>query len=37
MVPLVFDSQYVAFSKKVKGYRPNLFGRPRYDNVSLEG
>ncbi len=36
MVPLVFDSQYAAYSKKVKGYRPNLFGRPRYDNVSIE-
>ena len=37
MVPLVFDSQFVVFSKKVKGYQPNLFGRPRYDNVSIEG
>jgi ABC-type transport system substrate-binding protein len=36
MVPLVFDSQFVVFSKKVKGYQPNLFGRPRYDNVSLD-
>jgi peptide/nickel transport system substrate-binding protein len=36
MVPLVFDAQYAAYSKKVKGYRPNLFGRPRYDNVSIE-
>ena len=35
-VPLVFDAQYIVFSKKVKGYRSNLFGRPRYDNVSLE-
>jgi ABC-type transport system substrate-binding protein len=36
MVPLVFDSQYVVYTKKVNGYQPNLFGRPRYDNVSLE-
>jgi peptide/nickel transport system substrate-binding protein len=36
MVPLVFDSQYAVFSKKVKGFQPNLFGRARYENVSLE-
>ncbi len=36
MVPLVFDSQYVVFGKKVKGYTPNLFGRPRYDDVYIE-
>lgn len=36
MVPLVFDAQYVVYSKKVKGYKTNLFGRPRYDNVSLD-
>ncbi len=36
MVPLVFDAQFVVYSKKVKGYQPNLFGRPRYDNVSLD-
>jgi hypothetical protein len=32
----VFDSQYAVFSKKVKGFQPNLFGRARYENVSLE-
>jgi peptide/nickel transport system substrate-binding protein len=36
MVPLVFDSQYAVYAKKVKGYEPNLFGRPRYDNVFIE-
>lgn len=36
MVPLVFDSQFVVYAKKVKGYQPNLFGRPRYDNVWIE-
>ena len=36
MVPLVFDSDYVAYSKKVKGYRSNLVGRPRYDTVSID-
>jgi len=36
MVPLVFDSSYVVFSKKVKGFKSNLVGRPRYDNVSIE-
>jgi peptide/nickel transport system substrate-binding protein len=36
MVPLVFDSQYAVFTRKVKGYQPNLFGRPRYDNVWID-
>jgi ABC-type oligopeptide transport system substrate-binding subunit len=37
MVPLVFDAQFNAFSKKVKGFEPNLFGRMRLDSVYLEG
>ena len=36
MVPMVFDGQYNAFTKAVKGFEPNLFGRMRLDTVSLE-
>ncbi len=36
MVPLVFDAQFSAFTKHVKGYKPNLFGRLRLDGMSLE-
>ncbi len=36
IVPLVFDAQYSAFGKKVKGYKPTLFGRMRLDTVYLE-
>lgn len=36
MVPLVFDAQYNAYTKAVKGFEPNLFGRMRLDTVSLE-
>ena len=37
MVPLVFDAQFNAFAKQVKGFEPNLFGRMRLDSVYLEG
>ncbi|HXQ52203.1 MAG TPA: ABC transporter substrate-binding protein [Stellaceae bacterium] len=37
MVPLIFDAQYTAFATKVKNWRTNLFGRPRFDDVYLEG
>jgi ABC-type transport system substrate-binding protein len=36
MVPLVFDAQFSAFTKRVKGYKPNLFGRLRLDRMYLE-
>jgi ABC-type transport system substrate-binding protein len=36
VVPLAFDAQYSAFTKKLKGYRPNLFGRMRIDSIYLE-
>jgi peptide/nickel transport system permease protein/peptide/nickel transport system substrate-binding protein len=35
-VPLVFDAQFSAFNKKVKGYRPTLFGRLRLDTIDLQ-
>jgi peptide/nickel transport system substrate-binding protein len=35
-VPLVFDAQFSAFTKKVKGYRPTLFGRLRLDTIDLQ-
>jgi ABC-type transport system substrate-binding protein len=37
MVPLVFDAQFNAYAKTVKGFEPNLFGRMRLDGVYLEG
>jgi ABC-type transport system substrate-binding protein len=36
MAPLVFDSQFSIYSKKIKGYKPNLFGRLRFDNMSID-
>lgn len=37
MAPLVFDSQFTVYSKKIKGYQPNLFGRLRFDGVKVDG
>lgn len=36
VVPLLFQFEMDAHSKKVKSYRPNLLGKPRFENVSLE-
>jgi len=36
MAPLIFDSQFTVMSKKIKGYQPNLFGRLRFDGMSIE-
>ena len=33
VAPLAFQ---VAMNKKVQGYRPNLLGKPKYDDVWLE-
>jgi peptide/nickel transport system permease protein/peptide/nickel transport system substrate-binding protein len=35
MAPLVFDSQFTVMSKKISGYVPNLFGRLRFDGMSI--
>ena len=36
-VPLAFQSQIVAHTAKVQGYRPTLLGKPRFDDVYLVG
>jgi peptide/nickel transport system substrate-binding protein len=36
VVPLAFQFELVAMNKKVQGYRPNLLGKPKYDDVWLE-
>jgi peptide/nickel transport system permease protein/peptide/nickel transport system substrate-binding protein len=36
-VPLAFQSQIVAHTAKVQGYRPTLLGKPRFDDVFLVG
>ena len=36
VVPLAFQYELVAMNKKVQGYRPNLLGKPKYDDVWLE-
>jgi len=35
MVPLAFDPSYVVMTKSVAGYRKNLFGRIRFDTVTI--
>lgn len=34
-VPLVFDANVTAMSKKLTGFEPNMLGRPRYESVSM--
>jgi peptide/nickel transport system permease protein/peptide/nickel transport system substrate-binding protein len=36
VLPLAFQFELVAMNKKVQGYRPNLLGKPKYDDVWLE-
>jgi peptide/nickel transport system substrate-binding protein len=36
VAPLAFQFELVAMNKKVQGYRPNLLGKPKYDDVWLE-
>ena len=36
VAPLAFQFELVAMNKKVHGYRPNLLGKPKYDDVWLE-
>jgi len=37
VAPLAFQYELVAASQKVKGYKPNLLGKPKYEFVSLQG
>lgn len=37
VMPLVFRPELNAFSQKVKGYKPNLLGKPKFEDVWLEG
>jgi ABC-type transport system substrate-binding protein len=37
VAPLAFQYELVAASQKVKGYKPNLLGKPRYEYISLQG
>ncbi len=36
VMPLLFQLELDAQAAKVKGYRPNLLGKPRFDGVWLE-
>ena len=36
VAPLAFQFELVAMNKKVQGSRPNLLGKPKYDDVWLE-
>ena len=36
VLPLAFQFELVVMNKKVQGYRPNLLGKPKYDDVWLE-
>ncbi|MFI4936792.1 MAG: ABC transporter substrate-binding protein, partial [Caulobacterales bacterium] len=35
--PLVFDPDIDAYGPRVRNYRPNLLGKPKFDEVGLEG
>ncbi len=37
VIPLAFQYELVAMNKRVQGYRTNLLGKPKYDDVWLEG
>ncbi len=36
VAPLAFQYELVATSQKVKGYKPNLLGKPKYEFISLQ-
>jgi len=36
-LPLLFRPELTAYSQKVKGYKPNLLGKPKFEDVWLEG
>ena len=35
--PLAFQFELDAHAAKVKGYQPNLLGKPKYEGIWLEG
>lgn len=37
VAPLAFQFELAAMSTKVQGYSPNLLGKPKYENIWLEG
>ena len=37
VAPLVFQYELNAHVAKVKGYKPNLLGKPKFEDVWLEG
>mgnify|MGYP003334063839 CR=1 FL=1 len=37
VAPLLFQFEMDAYAHKVKGYQPNLLGKPKFENVWLEG
>ena len=36
VAPLAFQYELVAAAQKVKGYKPNLLGKPKYEFISLQ-
>jgi len=36
-VPVILQTDIAAMQPKVKGYKPNILGKPRFENVSLDG
>ena len=36
VAPLAFQFELVAMNKRVQGYRANLLGKPKYEDVWLE-
>jgi len=37
VIPPAFQYELVAMSKRVQGYRTSLLGKPKYDDVWLDG
>ena len=37
VAPLAFQYELVAASQKLKGYKPNLLGKPKYEFISFQG
>ena len=37
MAPLAFQYEIGATAHKVKGYKPNLLGKPKYEFISFSG
>ncbi len=36
-VPVILQTDIAAMQPKVRGYKPNMLGKPRFEDVSLEG